>query len=91
MQYFSSAEAGGNVQACYQLGVMFYDGLGAHPDPVNCYVAGRCMTSLVLQKKGFQCMIKAAQSGNQVSAGAQYNIGRAFYQVTVFAGQCTAP
>ena len=27
-------------------------------------------------------MLKAAQSGNSVGAGAQYNIGRAFYQVS---------
>ena len=26
-------------------------------------------------------MLKAAQYGNSVGAGAQYNIGRAFYQV----------
>lgn len=36
LQYFYSAEAGGSIQACYQLGVMFYDGLGAPQDPVSC-------------------------------------------------------
>ena len=35
LTYFSSAEAGGSAQASYQLGVMFYDGLGAPQNPVS--------------------------------------------------------
>ena len=35
LRYFSSAEAGGSAQASYQLGVMFYDGLGASQNPVS--------------------------------------------------------
>ena len=34
LQYFRSAEAGGSAQACYQLGVMYYDGLGVPQGPV---------------------------------------------------------
>lgn len=35
LQYFYSAETGGSMQACYQLGVMYYDGLGTPQDPVS--------------------------------------------------------
>ena len=40
-------------------------------------------TQFYTQEKGFQYMLKAAQSkkSDYISAGAQYNIGRAYFQV----------
>ena len=35
LKYLCSAEAGGSSQASYQLGVMFYDGLGTQQDSVS--------------------------------------------------------
>lgn len=35
MKYFEMAQQGGSTQAQYQLGVMYYDGLGVQEDPVS--------------------------------------------------------
>lgn len=58
---------GGSSQAKYQLGVMYYDGLGVPED----------------QAKGFSYMLDVAQSkrkkDSNIVPSAQYNVGRAYF------------
>ena len=42
LRYFEMAEKGGSTQARYQLGVMYYDGLGVKENPVS-LVSSYCM------------------------------------------------
>lgn len=42
LRYFEMAEKGGSTQARYQLGVMYYDGLGVKENPVS-LVSSNCM------------------------------------------------
>ena len=60
MQYFSSAEAGGSVEACYQLGVMFYDGLGTPHDPVSAYL-DLYTTYYLYIEKGFPVHVESSK------------------------------
>lgn len=68
LRLFEMAEVGGNTQAKYQLGVMYYDGVGVGED----------------MSKGFSYMLEVAQSqkkrDSHVIPSAQYNVGRAYFQ-----------
>lgn len=66
-EYFEKVE-NHDLQGLYQLGVMYYDGLGITPQP----------------NKGFKCLIKVASSKSKVHKHlihvAQYCIGLAYFQ-----------
>ncbi|CAE1166475.1 LRP2-binding protein [Acanthosepion pharaonis] len=66
-EYFEKVE-NHDLQGLYQLGVMYYDGLGITPHP----------------NKGFKCLIKVASSKSNVHKHlihvAQYCIGLAYFQ-----------
>ncbi len=73
-------------QAQYQLGVMYYDGLGVQPDMVSvCTCSG--IESICTQARGFQYMMDVASSSSankrdtNLLPSAQYNVGRAYFMV----------